>query len=319
MMGEQEVWPMSDVTQVPDPDAAANGANAAPQQAPILQQPPTTQPASQPASQPTPAPQATPNVTPFDPAHAMTRLFVGVALEGSDELMRRLRRWEEGARQAAVTAPPAQDTSPAAEFRYAVIGLLLEGETRVRQGIQRLEQATTEATQRVTHTVDPNGWPAPRGPLGRGLDRFLTRRQADIARWREAGRQAEHEGRLTAHEALSSSTDEVFGYMAQEPQVRELIQEQGMTMASTALGEVRSRTATADRWVERVVRRALRMQPLEDTGAPTNAAPAKPTPTPPAAAPQVAVVRPAEPTPQPIPTPAAGRVQWAMDGPTEVC
>src|SRR6185295_6868211 len=123
------------------------------------------------------------------------RLLVGVALEGSDELMRRLRQWETAARDNAVKAPLTSDTSQAAEFRYAVIGLLLEGETRVRQGIQRLEQATAEATQRVSRTVDPNGWPAPRSPLGRGLDRFLARRQQNIARWREAGRQAEMEGR----------------------------------------------------------------------------------------------------------------------------
>jgi hypothetical protein len=251
----------------------------------------------------------------------MTRLFVGVALEGSNELMRRLRQWEAGARATAETTPLPSETSQAAEFRYAVIGMLLEGETRVRQSIQRLEQATAEATQRVTRTVDPNGWPAPRGILGRSLDSFVTRRQADIARWREAGRQAEREGRLTAREALSSSTHDVFGYMAQEPQVRDLIQQQGVTMASTALGEVRARTATADRWVERVVRKALRMQPLEEperpaVETPTATAPVIPAATPPVAQPQAAVT-PAEPAPQPIT--AAGRVQWAMDGPTEVC
>jgi hypothetical protein len=298
VMGEQEVWEMSEATHVSDYDTAANGAGVAPQAIPTPPQ----------ASQPTPP------ATPFDPAHAMTRLFVGVALEGSDELMRRLRRWEADARSAAATTPYATDTSQAAEFRYAVIGLLLEGETRARQGIQRLEQATEEASQRVTRTVAPNGWSASRGPLGRSLDRFLTRRQADIARWREAGRQAEREGRLTAREALSSSTHEVFGYMAQEPQVRDLIQQQGVTMAGTALEEVRARTATADRWVERVVRRALRMQPPEVSGAPTAATPVAPAP--PLAQPQVAAATPPAPAPQP--TAAAGRVQWAMNGPTEV-
>lgn len=303
---------MSDVTQA---DAMANGASAVPQQppaqqpAPMPQQPQSTLPASQPA----------PSAIPFDPAHAMTRLLVGVALEGSDELLRRLRHWEAGARTMVETTPLPSDTSQAAEFRYAVIGMLLDGETRVRQGIQRLEQATAEATQRVTRTVDPNGWPAPRGVLGRTLDRFLTRRQADIARWREAGRQAEREGRLTAREALASSTHEVFGYMAQEPQVRDLIQQQGVTMASTALGEVRSRTATADRWVERVVRKALRMQPLEETGTPPTTASITPAPAPAVGQPQVAVTPSAPGQPAPQPNTAAGRVQWAMDGPAEVC
>ena len=289
---------MSDVTQVPDSDAAANGASAAPQQTPVL----------------TPTPQTTPSATSFDPAHAMTRLLVGAALEGSDELMRRLRIWEDAAREKAAVTPPASDTSQAAEFRYAVIGLLLEGETRVRQGIQRLEQATAQATQRVTRTVDPNGWPAPRSPFGRTLDRFLASRQEDIARWREAGRQAEHEGRLTAQEALATSTHEVFGYMAQEPQVRDLIEQQGVTMASTALGAVRSRTANADRRVERFVRRALGMQPLEEPEALTISPVA---PAPPVARPQVAAVAPEEPAVKP--SPVAGHVQWAMNGPTEVC
>ncbi len=293
---------MSDVTHVPDPDAAVNGASIAPQQTP--QQAPVL----------TPTPQVTPSATPFDPAHGVTRLLVGVALEGTDELMRRLQRWETAARESAATTPNVNDTSQAAEFRYAMIGLLLEGETRVRQGIQRLEQATARATHRVTQTVDPNGWPAPRSPLGRGLDRFLSRRQDDIAHWRDAGRQAEHEGRLTAREALSSSTHEVFGYMAQEPQVRDLIEQQGVTMASTALGAVRTRTATADRKVERFVRRALGMQPLEEPGAPA-ALPIMPAP--PVAQPQVAAVTPKEPAAKP--GPVAGHVQWAMHGPTEDC
>jgi hypothetical protein len=297
-MGDLEVWMMSDVTQVPDPDAAANGASAAPQQTPVL----------------TPPPETTPSATPFDPAHAVTRLLVGAALEGSDELMRRLRVWEDAAREKAAATPPASDTSQAAEFRYAVIGLLLEGETRMRQGIQRLEQVTAQATQRVTRTVDPNGWPAPRSPLGRTLDRFLASRQQDIARWREAGRQAEHEGRLTAQEALATSTHEVFGYMAQEPQVRDLIEQQGVTMASTALGAVRSRTATADRKVERFVRRALGMQPLAESEEPS---PSPVAPAPPVARPQVAAVTPEESAAKP--SPVAGHVQWAMNGPTEVC
>lgn len=295
---------MSDVTQVPDPDAAVNGASIAPQQTPMPQQAPVL----------TPTPQVTPSATPFDPAHGVTRLLVGVALEGTDELMRRLQRWETAARESAATTPNVDDTSQAAEFRYAMIGLLLEGETRVRQGIQRLEQATARATHRVTQTVDPNGWPAPRSPLGRSLDRFLSRRQDDIARWRETGRQAEHEGRLTAREALSSSTHEVFGYMAQEPQVRDLIEQQGVTMASTALGVVRSRTANADRRVERFVRQALGMQPLSEPGAPA-ALPIAPAA--PVARPQVAAVTPEEPAAKP--SPVAGHVQWAMHGPTEDC
>src|SRR6476659_8497414 len=109
-MGEQDVWVMSDVTQVPDPDASANGASAALQQAPAPQMTPQAQP------EPQVTPQLEPHAMPFDPAHAMTRLLVGVALEGSDELMRRVKQWEAGARTMAETASLPPETSQAAEF-----------------------------------------------------------------------------------------------------------------------------------------------------------------------------------------------------------
>ena len=96
--------------------------------------------------------------------------------------------------------------------------------------------------------------------------------------------------------------------------MRDLIEQQGVTMASTALGVVRSRTATADRKVERFVRRALGMQPLEEPGTPV---PSPVAPAPPVARPQVAAVPIEEPAAKP--TPVAGHVQWAMHGPTEDC
>jgi hypothetical protein len=292
----------SNETGVPNTDVATNGASATPEQIPT-------------------APVLSSDV-PFDPAHSVTRLLVGGALEGSDELMRRLRQWEASAQVAAQTTPYPTETSQADEFRYAMIGLLLEGETRARQGLQRLEQMTSATTQRVTRTVAPNGWTPPRGMLGRRLDNFVARRQQKLAHWREIGRQAEREGRLTAREALANSTHEVFGYMAQEPQVRDLIEQQGMTLASTALDGVRVRTASADRWVERVVRRALRMGSAQGPASPTptpsaSEAPAPVAPSAPRAASPSLVAPASEPaSPQ---SSAAGRLQWTMDGPAEVC
>jgi hypothetical protein len=62
--------------------------------------------------------------------------------------------------------------------------------------------------------------------------------------------------------------DEVLDYMAKNPEVRQLIEQQGMSMADTAVGEVRERTATADMWIERIARSLLHRPASEETTQP---------------------------------------------------
>jgi hypothetical protein len=80
----------------------------------------------------------------------------------------------------------------------------------------------------------------------------------------------EQQSRQMAQEAVVGVIDELLDYMARNPEVRQLIEQQGMSMADSAVGEVRERTATADMWIERIARSLLHRPASEET-APTAA------------------------------------------------
>ncbi len=58
--------------------------------------------------------------------------------------------------------------------------------------------------------------------------------------------------------ASSGVVDEMLDYMARNPEVRQMIEQQASGMADVAVGEVRGRAQTADLWIERLAHRALR-------------------------------------------------------------
>jgi len=89
-----------------------------------------------------------------------------------------------------------------------------------------------------------------------------------LDRWADRGRMEEQQSRDMTQEAVVSVIDELLDYMAQNPEVRELIEQQGMSMAETAVDEVRERSATADMWIERVARGLLHRPASENTAQP---------------------------------------------------
>jgi hypothetical protein len=56
---------------------------------------------------------------------------------------------------------------------------------------------------------------------------------------------------------------EVMTQLAQKPEVRELLQQQSMSLAGEVVGEVRQRTASTDALLERLARAILRRSPHE--------------------------------------------------------
>ena len=183
----------------------------------------------------------------FDTAAALLRLLVGGALGGMDELRIRLERWQE-ATQA---------------LRYTLVGMLFETETRMRRGFatmaarfSRFSRLSGEAN--IFYTTLGSDWHrTPFDPLRERLDDMRFRAMETVDRWADRGWAEEQQGRRMAQQATASVIDELLDYMAQNPEVRHLIEEQGMGMAETAVDEVRERTASADMWIERIAHNLL--------------------------------------------------------------
>ena len=232
---------------------------------------------------------AQPNDAEFDATVALLRLLVGGMLVGSDELRYRLERWQETARTAETV--PSQTTSDSLDsLRYTFVGLLFEAEARARRRfstvLERISRFADEANLFYT-TRAPAMRRTPFDPFRQRLDELIFLASDMLDRWADRGRTEEQYGRRMARRAAGDVIDELLDYMARNPQVRALIEQQGMDMAGSAVDEVRERTASADLWIERLAHSLLRRPTGErvpkPTGTPEASAPAAEAPTSPIA------------------------------------
>lgn len=262
--------------------------------------PPTTRKAS--------ADDALPADDRSDTDLALLRLLVGGMLIGADELRERLRRWDDVSRPAAESAPP-QD--PSAWLRYALVGMVFDGETRMRRGLSTMLAGLTRLADEGNFAYNRLAFALRRTPFDRvrkQLDELLFLSSADIDRWIDRwsarGWIEEQQGRRLAQQAAASVIDELLDYMAHNPEVRSLIEQQGADMADSAVGDVRERTAVADLWIERLAHNLLRRQQGDKPARPADN-PEAPLPPAAASAPPVATRARTRPTTSQTRTPAA--------------
>jgi hypothetical protein len=111
----------------------------------------------------------------------------------------------------------------------------------------------------------------PLDPVLMRLDEMLYMARVAVDRWTARGWLEEQQSRGMARQATVSVVDELFDYMARNPEVRELIEQQGTSLAGEAVDEVRERTASADMWIERFTHNLLHRSTSPGAALTTNA------------------------------------------------
>lgn len=208
----------------------------------------------------------------FDAYMAIVKLIIGGTIEGAAELVNRLEKWEAELNDTEDTAQPGQIQTNGDAARFMLVGMTLAASEGVRQQIFKLAQAsdvfwrlTGSAAQplvnnRLTGIVTR--------PLDRAFDRLVNRGQARVNRWVELGRTHEPGARRIARKTYLEIVDEFIGHLAKNEELADLVQEQGMGLASEAVDEFRSRTVSADAIAENLVRRILRRPPRQELPGP---------------------------------------------------
>jgi hypothetical protein len=233
-----------------------------------------------------------------DLLRTFTRLVVGTALLGIDELSRRAGAWERQAAQAdagqasalaseldiaapaethtpvpagaASVVPPADmATAVDAEIGLATIGWIFATHERLRvdrNPARMLQAAGAQIVSSAAALIGESlGWVSGdrRAPSTAAHD-------PQIQAWIARGRIEARHSRTLARAALGEIVQDVMAGLASDPGIQDLIQSQSTTLAGDVLGEVRERTVSADIYVDslsrRLFRRARRSPPL-DTGA----------------------------------------------------
>lgn len=203
---------------------------------------------------------------------ALLRLLFGAMLVGSDELRNRLRRWEETSR-APQTAPDASLREDTASLRHALMGLAFEAEISMRRGLSAMAARVARIADEADLFYERIAFSArgtPMEPMWMEFDELLFLAEAAIDRWTARGWLEEQRGRRMAEHAAVSLLDELLDYMAHNPEVRELIEQQSASMAGSAVDEVRGRTAAADQWIERLAHNVLRRSTGEKPSKPAD-------------------------------------------------
>ncbi|HMN26804.1 MAG TPA: hypothetical protein PKE45_01525 [Caldilineaceae bacterium] len=194
-----------------------------------------------------------------DGLHLLTYLLVGGAIEVTDLLLARARQ-----KRATFTAEPTLLPAPSNEsnvdlLRYALIGLLIEGERRVREQTLRLSDLVVRSASTATTIASPltRSWLlAPVRPLFTAL---TSRGETELARLIHQGRLEEAVSRLLTKEIADDIVSLVLDYMGDKPEIRDLIQSQGTTLAGEVVDEVRGRSQQADTLLETMVHRLFGM------------------------------------------------------------
>jgi hypothetical protein len=218
----------------------------------------------------------------FRPLRSLTRLLLGGLSLGSKVLRERLQSWdgsESTTDESDIRAevpdspvefdplpeelpPPGLETPsqiPSENLRYALIGLIFEGEEQLERGLH-LSRRVGGVIGRVLNPVIQPIAKIP-NPATRGFDRLIRRGQSKVDHWVERGREEEALSRQLAQEATTATVDESITYMAQNPALEALVQEQSVSLARQILQLVRADAVSTDYFFEGVIRYALRRKP----------------------------------------------------------
>jgi len=221
-------------------------------------------------------------IEPFDALRSTTRLVVGLALIGGDELLKRLQMLERDfdalprdAEEMAArirTSPTGQHIPD--DIRHALIGLAFELQDQVRVQTPRLLAAADQIISDVARPAQSilNHIPII-GSLSRSLglqyDAMQKRGEDRLQRWIAIGQREEARSRVLADQTFTRIVDDVIDYLADKPEVQDLIMGQTTGLAGEVLGEVRERTVSGDSFLEGIVRAVMRKAPRAELPAPS--------------------------------------------------
>ncbi len=229
------------------------------------------------------------------PLRSLTRLMVGGALLGWEELQHQLHLWEHTARQTSTPSPlsnplttseqhvsesgqvdtthadhqvplllPASPPTAAQAFRYALVGLLFDTQERAEQGLAVLEQIDHNVGNWISPLLQSVEQNQALAPMQKQFAELVARGEAEVNRLVALGQGEEMHSRLLTQSALRKTFEQSIHHIAIDPEVQDLIQRQGTGLATEVIEEVRERTVSIDTFMERLARMLLRRGPREE-------------------------------------------------------
>jgi len=223
----------------------------------------------------------------------LARLSLGAGLLAVEALGIWLDQWADWLEQSEQEPSPAlpEEASaesvliPAAEWEtipnqppepsagHALLGLILATQDSLSQAGSHLRHAQHRAGRRMGRAAQLLQDSRALAPVKGRFQTLVERGQAEVARWREAGRAEEARSRALAQAAFAQLVDTSMDLVVEDPRmqvfIQEVVQEQSRGMLDEVIEETRERTVSSDMLLERKVRAWLRRPPRESLPVPT--------------------------------------------------
>jgi len=157
---------------------------------------------------------------------SLARLLVGATILGGDELLRRVRAWEDQQSQDDTKTPATEDETATDQLRYALVGLLFEAPETAARGVIRTAEIADSVVQSGDRVLGPVLRSRLFGPARRRVEKMQERMKTAVDRWVEVGREEEGVGREMALDLTPELIDDVVAVFADNEAIQDLIRVQ---------------------------------------------------------------------------------------------
>lgn len=206
----------------------------------------------------------------------LTAAAVGAVVEGGDQLVTRLKEYEAQLQEEQAAAGEdgrtAIDEDEIDRLRYATIGLIFDTQNMIGRSLALTAQAAETGLEVTGKLTRPFRNFFLFRPISKRVDKrvenMVGRGQDSLARWIEIGRKVEPEGRRLALMTYNEIVDEFISTLSKNPELKQLVAQQSVSLAAGVRDEVRERTVTGDNVLEDIARRILRREPRPELAQP---------------------------------------------------
>jgi hypothetical protein len=215
----------------------------------------------------------------FKPLRSITRLILGGMVIGYDELQNRMKLWEQQASEIedlAETEPTisehsmrlthSQEIAPTFSEKempdslgYLLIGLSVKLQERFEDRMRTVNGISHFIGSMTKPILKPFYSNRAFTPMRNSFNNLVFRGQQEIDQWIEAGRRETIHSRALVKTAIHEGMDSSIEYLANDPQVEELVTSQSAGLIDEMVEEVRERTVSADDFLESIIRSTLRL------------------------------------------------------------
>jgi hypothetical protein len=205
----------------------------------------------------------------MDALESLLRLAVGATALGADELLVRVRKWEEQVMYNPQRTALMPAETPAVRARYALIGLLFVATRTARNAAIDFANYSERQADGIYRTLDDFARTPLLGILARpfkaGVDAVLRTRDRELERWIRIGRVEERDGRRVAALGTEELINEIILRISENDKLKasisQLVQQQSLDMTGEVVDDLRQGTIDADNLLESVIWRLLGRKP----------------------------------------------------------